>query len=121
MWYGAILSLHISAAVLTVALIAWALRVALRAEAEKYRPAALFLAYAGGVGIASGTLLAFLSPSVSASGLAGHVLLYVGACAAAESVLFARMREWTPRTLGVTAAPLCASVALFLLTLSYGL
>jgi hypothetical protein len=120
MWYSALLLAHIVAALATVGLIIYILYILARAREERYRVSALALGFLAGFGVASGTLLALLSPKVSAAGLVSHIALYMGACLAAELLLMHRMRAYSPLFAATAAAPALASVLFFAVTLSYG-
>lgn len=121
MLYTAILVSHIAAACATGAVGAYALYALVRGKSGSYRLLALMIAYIAGFEVASGTLLAVISPDVTAAYLASHIALYLGACFVIELLLFVRMRKALPRApIALAASPVCASLVLFVAALSYG-
>lgn len=113
MIYGALLVAHIAAAVLTVP-------AALFGILKNARHGALLLGAAAGFEVLSGALLALLSSAVSASGLVGHIALYLGACLAVE-IIFMRRISATPLFAAGASAPVVVGLGVFLSALVFGM
>lgn len=93
MAYGVILGLHIGAAIATIVIIAFALYALVGEKTASYRPYALSIGVFAVFQVASGTLLAALSPNISLLELAAHMVAYLIVCSAVELLLFERMRR----------------------------
>lgn len=119
MLHAVILGSHIIAACITGVIIFYALYIAARGTATLYRNAALSLGFVAAFEVLSGTVLALISPELSAASLGLHIALYIGVCIIVESILFMRMSiRLFP--LRATATPVCASLLLFVAAVSYG-
>ena len=120
MLYTAILFIHISALFVTLAVGAYALYAVAFSKSEHYRTSAVLLGCIAAFEVFTGTTLALLSPTLSASALTLHIALYLGACLAVELLLFARVKKISGIfPLAATASPVLASVCLFIAALSY--
>jgi hypothetical protein len=92
-----------------------------RAQTAVYKRLALGLAFVAALEVLSGTALALLSTKLSASELGVHIALYLGACLAAELLLFTKMKDvsrFFPLTVAVS--PILASLC-FIAVASSGL
>ncbi len=93
MIYTSVLALHL-ALTITTGLIGLVGAFALvLGNARLCKRVAIFLAVTAGLEVATGVLLAFVSPTVDAVSLSSHIALYLGACAALEAALFVRMKS----------------------------
>lgn len=119
--YTAILFLHIGAALTTAGFIGISLFALLGKKEAWYRSSALSIGAVAAFQIFSGTVLAFLSPELTAAYLTMHVALYLGVCFMVEALLFMRMRKIAlVFPFAWTASPVFASVLLFVAAISYG-
>ena len=90
-------------------------------KSSQYVYLAILLGLMATFEVLTGTVLAILSPQVSALALCGEIALYLGGVAFVEALLFARMRGMSITfPTQVTLSPVLASVALFVLALSTG-
>lgn len=120
--YASVLFLHILAACATVAAGVWALYVVAVSQESWYRRTALAIGCIAAFEVFSGTVLAVLSPELSAAALSLHIAVYLGVCAALEALLFVRMKNISPVfPVAAVVSPVFASVCLFVAVASYGL
>ena len=121
MTYSIILALHLTAAAVTGVIIFFALFAVLRGKSAWYKTAALALGSIAAFEVFSGTLLAIVSPTISATSLSLHIFEYLGVCLAVEALLFVRMKK-VSLTFPLQAAslPALVSVLLFFAAISYG-
>jgi len=121
MTYALVLALHLTAAAVTGVVLLSTLFVLWRHNSTLYRLCALVLGSVAAFEILSGTVLAIVSPQLSAAGLSVHIAEYLGVCAIAEAMLFARMhRASLAFPLAAAASPVIASILLFAAALSLG-
>ena len=121
MTYLVVLALHLAAALVTGLVIVYALFALWRQKSDSYRLCALLLGSIAGFEVLSGTVLAIVSPTFSASALSIHIFEYLGVCLVAEWLLFARMRKVSLAfPLAAAASPVLASIALFVAAISFG-
>ncbi len=121
MTYSIVLGFHLAAAAVTGIVILFAMYSLFREMSAYYRAAALALGFIAAFEVLSGTALAILSPQLSAAALSLHIVEYLGVCAIAESLLFARMQKLSLAfPLRLAASPVLASVALFVAAISFG-
>ena len=93
MLYITLLVLHLSAAAITGAIIAFSFYVMGRSLRGLYRTCALALGTIAAFEVVSGVLLAVASPNLSATSLSAHMALYLGVCLTVETFLYIRMQE----------------------------
>ncbi len=121
MAYSGILVLHILAAVATMAVIGYGLVALLYKRDAVYKRTVLGLGFIAAFQVFSGTLLAVLSPELSAAALTLHIVAYLGVCLGTEALLFMRMYNLSLAfPLRLAASPVLASVTLFVAAISYG-
>ena len=114
MLYPLVLLLHIGAACITIGLAAYALYVLWQGKSTSYRACALGLGLVAAFQVFTGTMLAVLSPELSAVYLSTHIAVYVGACLIVETFLFVRMQRVTlVFPLKLAASPVLASLVFF--------
>jgi len=119
--YAVILIFHIITACVTAIVITYALWVVVRSEASRYRMSALLLGFIVAIQVLTGTVLAIMSPELSAASLTLHIAVYLGACFSVELLLFKRMRRiFITFPAGLVISPAIASVMLFIVAISYG-
>ncbi|HWB33988.1 MAG TPA: hypothetical protein VG753_01535 [Candidatus Paceibacterota bacterium] len=122
MAYSIVLLLHLAAAAATGAVALYIWYAFWAGEAAAYRVCALYLGSIAAFEVASGTLLAALSPQLSALGLASHIVIYVGICAMLEVLLYFKMKQASLRfPLMRSAAPVLGSLCVFGIVLAAGL
>ena len=130
MLYPLILLLHIGAACITIGLAAYALYVLWQGKSASYRTSALTLGFVAAFQVFSGTVLAVLSPELSAVYLSTHIAAYIGACMFIEALLFVRMsirQAQDKQNIALTfptklaASPVLASLVLFVGAFAAGL
>lgn len=90
--YIATLVLHIIVACATILALAYSVYALVRGKHSFYRRLALVIATLAGVEVASGFMLAVLSPTVTVAYVASHLVWYLGLCLIVESALLFRMR-----------------------------
>ena len=93
MTYTAILALHLALTVTTGLVGAVGIFAAVRGGRALCKRVAVFLAITAGLEIATGVILAFVSPTADPVTLGSHIAIYLGACAALEAVLVVRMKR----------------------------
>ena len=121
MTYFVVLGLHLTAALVTGLVIVYALFALWRQKSESYRLCALLLSSIAGFEVLSGTVLAIVSPTLSATALSIHIVEYLGVCLIAETLLFVRMRKASLAfPLTAAASPAVASILLFAAAIAYG-
>jgi len=121
MMYSIVLALHLLTAAVTGLVIVYSLYVLWRRSDTLYRLCALVLGSVAAFEVFTGTALAVLSPTLSASALSVHIFEYLGVCLVAEWLLFARMRKVSLAfPLAAAASPALASIALFVAAISFG-
>ncbi len=121
MTYAFMLAFHISNALVTGLVVLYTLYAAVRNRESQYRTLALMLGFVAALQVATGTMLAILSPELSALSLLFHIVAYLGACAAVELFLFAKMQKVSlVFPLKLATAPVLMSVAFFAAAISYG-
>ncbi|MES2006496.1 MAG: hypothetical protein V4436_00135 [Patescibacteria group bacterium] len=87
MTYGIVLALHIIIACSTVALLAYSAFALVKGKIAWYKRLMVSIAALAVLETASGFLLAVLSPTVTVSYVASHLLVYLGVCLIAEAAL----------------------------------
>ena len=108
------LFLHLAVALLTGCIIACSLSALILKTEGWYRNLALSLGIVASLQILSGTLLALLSPSLSAASLSLHIGEYLGICLVMETLLFIHMRKISlPFPTLASASPVFVSLLLF--------
>lgn len=121
MIYLLVLALHLGAAALTGVAIVYALQALVCNKSQSYRTAALSLGFIAAFEVLSGTVLAIVSPDLSASALSAHIVEYLGVCLVVESLIFVQMKKISfAFPLQLTLSPVLASCLLFVATLSLG-
>ncbi|HYF13087.1 MAG TPA: hypothetical protein VD928_02210 [Candidatus Paceibacterota bacterium] len=121
MFYALILASHISVAVITGIVILFALYAIARGKSHVYRNTALTLALVAALQVISGTLLALLSPDVTAASLSAHIAVYLGVCVIVEALLFIRMRNISLNfPVGLSVFPVMLSVIVFITAIVRG-
>ena len=121
MLYTGILAFHIIAACTTGFVLVAALYIAWRGLSTMYSRLALVLGSIAAFEVATGTLLAVLSPTLSAVALSAHIAAYLGVCLAVEVLLFVKMQKIALHfPVIATASPVLASTLLFVAAISYG-
>ena len=121
MIYQAVLILHILAAVVSGVVALYTLYVLRFSVDQLYKTCALALGFISAFEVFSGTVLAVLSPELSAAALSLHISLYLGACFFLEAFLFIRMQKAIlafPLTL--TVSPVFLSICLFVAAIGGG-
>ncbi|MBC7836860.1 hypothetical protein H7X87_03735 [Acetobacteraceae bacterium] len=93
MIYGIVLGLHITAAIVTLGVIAYALNALLQKHVPAYKNAARAVAFLAIFEVLSGTLLVGLSHIGFTSHFLIHIAAYLLVCAATELLLIERMRR----------------------------
>jgi len=115
MTYGFILATHIFAAVATAAVVLAALYAVTKNKHTTYQPFALAIGFLAAFQISSGTVLAFLSPELSAAALALHIVAYLSVCGAVEALLFVKMKKlFLTFPLTLATSPILASLTLWI-------
>ena len=94
MTYTTILALHLALTVTTGLIGVTAVFAALRGSARLCKNVAIFLAITAGLEVATGVILAVISPTVEALSLGSHIALYLGVCAALEVALLVRIKRF---------------------------
>ena len=121
MMYSIVLVLHLLTSTVTGLVIVYSLYALWSRADALYRLCALLLGAIAAFEVLSGTALAVLSPTLSASALSIHIFEYLSVCLVAEWLLFARMRKVSlVFPLAAAASPVVASVALFVVAISFG-
>ncbi len=121
MAYGITLLLHIALAMFTGALVLYILSAISLKHQSSYSLLAQLLAAVMGMQIVSGTVLAILSPTLTAAALSFHVIVYLSICSAVECLLLVKMgKEHQLFPAFRVAAPACLSVFMFGLVVVLG-
>ena len=121
MTYTAVLAVHIISACVTGAVIFYTLYVLALNKDTLYRICALVLGLIAAFQVLTGTILAILSPELSAAALSVHIVAYLGVCLGVEIPLFVRMKKGSLLfLLGWTASPVLLSTLVFVAAISYG-
>jgi hypothetical protein len=119
MIYGITLIAHISLAVFTGALILYILAAVSLSQAHAYRKLAEVLGMVAGAQVLTGTMLAVLSPTLSAAALSAHVFAYLSVCGVVEGFLLYKMRVHAFPVLNV-AYSMCMCIFAFALVVVLG-
>jgi hypothetical protein len=120
--YESAIVLHLVGASATACVGAFALVALWNHFDDRYSFVANVLGALAGFEILTGTMLAVLSPQVSASSLCSRVFLYLFLVVIIETLLFARMRKISMASPMTTVfAPVIAGFATFLSAMVYGL
>jgi hypothetical protein len=85
MTYGIVLAIHIIVACATVVAVVYSAFALVRSKANHYKPLMLTIAALAIVETISGFSLAVLSPTVTVSYVASHLLVYLGVCLIVEA------------------------------------
>lgn len=119
--FTAILTAHIIGALLT-ALVALYACVAIVARQEVlYRAVATSLGALAAFEVVTGTLLAVISPSITAVSVCGNIAIYLAVVGLVLSLVYIRIRQVAQRfPVANTLAPVGASIALITLALALG-
>lgn len=117
MGYAVFFTIHLVTALLSAAVAVYALYLIYRAQGG-YVGASVLLALIAAAEMFTGTALILLSPEVSAASLVWHVILYLGAVAVIQSLLFSRIRERQLLAPGMIASPMLTGLAAFVLALA---
>jgi hypothetical protein len=119
--YESFLVIHLAGASATVCVGAYALVALWNHCADKYNFVAKVLGVLAGFEVLTGTMLAVLSPQVSASLLCSRILLYLFLVVVVETLLFVRMRKISMVSpIATVFAPIIASFAAFLTAVAHG-
>jgi hypothetical protein len=119
MTYGIVLLIHILLAVTAGALILYILAAVSLNHSSSYTFLAKILAAATSAQIVSGTVLAVMSPTLTAASLSAHIFLFLSICGAVEGLLMYKMRMHAFPMFNV-AYSLCLSVFAFGLVVTLG-
>ena len=92
MTYGIVLALHIIVACTTVLALAYSAFALVRGKTTWYKSLMISIAALAVLETISGFLLAVLSPTVTVSYVASHLLVYLGVCLVAEAALAFKSR-----------------------------
>lgn len=119
--YSALLSLHIIGALFSAVLATFAVLVALTGRDGWYKTLSLGIGVLAAFEVSTGTVLAVLSPEVSALSICANVALYIAAAASIQALLFMRMRRITlPFPAFRALSPLGASMVLLATSVVFG-
>lgn len=91
--YSTLLGLHILGACATAFFSAYAGYILWMRLTSRYALCARVLGILATYQVGTGAMLAILSPLISARSLCGNIVLYLGAIALLEAVLYMRMRQ----------------------------
>jgi hypothetical protein len=121
MIYASVLAAHLLTAAVTGVVIFFGLFAAIRSKSGWYKNLALALGFVAALEVMTGTVLAFVSPNISAFSLTLHIGEYLGVCVAVEAILFARMKAgMLAFPLKAAASPVVASILVFAAAIAYG-
>jgi hypothetical protein len=95
MLYASLLAAHISAACITGVLILYILYAVVKAHHTHYPSLAIMLGVVAAFMVSSGTLLAWVSPTVTMLSLSLHMTAYLSVCAGVEVLLYVASRYRT--------------------------
>lgn len=115
MMYTAILFAHIGGAFATAIVALAACTAVVTRKDTLYRRAALWLGGASSFAVATGTLLAVISPAVSVRSICENILLYVLCVLFVEALLFSRMKHSAEQFPAVRALSPLAGAVMFTL------
>ena len=91
--YSILLVVHIAGACVTALIGAYAVAMLWRREEGKYSLSASVLGAIAGLEVVTGTLLAVLSPKITALSLCANIVVYLSIVLFLEAALFVRMKK----------------------------
>ncbi len=95
MLYASVLAVHISVALLTGAVILYALFAVVKGRAAHYNILRTLLAFIAAIEVATGISLIFVSPTATPLSVALHMTAYLSVCAGVEVLLYVASRYRT--------------------------
>ncbi|TSC68445.1 MAG: hypothetical protein G01um101456_654 [Parcubacteria group bacterium Gr01-1014_56] len=92
MLYASLLAAHVSAAIITGAVILYTLYAVAKGLQTQYFFLALFLGSIAAIMVSTGSLLAYVSPTVTMLSLSLHMTAYLSVCLGVEVLLYVASR-----------------------------